>query len=78
MLAEAACACFYAGNPAEMLASRGADPRAAAGRAVGTGPLPGRDGNRDGADHSAATRRAGAESVHEAVTLAEGVGRAAR
>ena len=71
MLAEAANACFYAGNPAEMLvvAERaravlpaGASPRASflAGITVGMARILGGDA------------AAGAEAVHEAIKLAEG------
>ncbi len=71
MLAEAAAACFYAGNPAEMLrtAERAhgrlpAQPpdrvRFLAAMALGMGRIMGGDA------------AAGAQAVHEAVTLAEG------
>jgi DNA-binding CsgD family transcriptional regulator len=71
MLAEAANACFYAGNPAEMLvvAERaravlpaGASPRASflAGITIGMARILGGDA------------AAGAEAVHEAIKLAEG------
>jgi DNA-binding CsgD family transcriptional regulator len=71
MLAEAANACFYAGNPAEMLvvAERtwaalpaGASPRASflAGSTVGMARILGGDA------------AAGADAVHEAIKLAEG------
>jgi DNA-binding CsgD family transcriptional regulator len=70
MLAEAANACFYAGNPAEMLVvaerarallPRGASPRASflAGITAGMARILGGDA------------AAGAEAVHEAIKLAE-------
>ena len=50
MLAEAASACFYAGNPAEMLRAWPSGPGPRWPPAVGPGALPGRDGAGHGPD----------------------------
>ena len=50
MLAEAANACFYAGNPAEMLVVAERARAVLPGQRLGTRPLHGRHGRRDGAD----------------------------
>ena len=50
MLAEAASACFYAGKPAEMLAVAERAWACLPAEPVSPGPLPGRDGPRDGPD----------------------------
>ena len=57
MLAEAAFACFYAGNPAEMLSVAERARARAARERLGTRPLPGGHGRRDGADPRRGRRR---------------------
>ena len=71
MLAEAADACFYAGDPAEMLARRGPGPGPPPGRRLGAGALP-RATAVGMARVLGGDAAAGAEALSEAIALAEG------